>query len=226
MAYSKSQEVITTFENIASATGGKPCYGRADLTNCFKEAMDDGDSYYLLGYYVPDKTKAGWHKLQVKSNDKDANVRARNGFFYSDVALNSRPAIQEDIASAVASPMNAVAVPFRGSFLGTTDRNGKKAVQFELNLPLQSFTVDEQSANHIAIDIVAVAFGPDGKPAGNMGQTIDTKLKPEAIAQIQQGGLRYKNVLELAPGDYQVRFVVRDNLTGRMGSVITSLKVQ
>jgi VWFA-related protein len=226
MNYTKAQEVVTTFENIAAATGGKPCYGRAELTDCFKEALDDSDSYYLLGYYVPEKTKAGWHKLQVKASSKDTNIRARNGFMYSDIPLSSRPAIQSDLAYAVAAPLNAIAVPFRGAFLGAVDHNGKKAMQFQLNLPLQSFVVDEQGGNHIALDVAVVAFSLDGKPAGTMGQTIDTRLKPEALAQIQQGGLTYKNLIELAAGDYQVRFVVRDNLTGRIGSVMTNVKVE
>ena len=226
LAYGKEQETVTTFENMASATGGKPCYGRAEVSNCFKEAVDDGDSYYMIGYYVPEKTKPGWHKLQVKSNSKDANIRSRNGFMYSDVVLSSRPAIQADMASAFTSPMNAVAVPFRGTFLGPVDHNGKKAVQFELHLPFESLTIDNQNGNRMKLDIAAVAFGNDGKVAGKMGQTIDTMLKPEAITQLQAGGLRYKNLLELEPGEYTVNFVVRDNLTGRVGSVRAPLKVQ
>lgn len=35
----------------------------------------------------------------------------------------------------------------------------------------------------------------------------------------------FRNALELAPGKYTVRFVVCDNVTGKVGSVIAPLTV-
>jgi hypothetical protein len=43
---------------------------------------------------------------------------------------------------------------------------------------------------------------------------------------IQQSGVSYKNVIDLPPGEFLVRMVVRDNNTGRTGAVNTLLKVQ
>ena len=37
--------------------------------------------------------------------------------------------------------------------------------------------------------------------------------------------MNYVGLLPLAPGDYQVHLVVRDNLTGKIGSVIAFLKL-
>lgn len=221
----KAREVISTFENIASATGGKPCYNRTNLDNCFREAADDGDSYYMLGYYLPTKMKDGWHKLQVKADNKDLKIRARNGFTYKPVA-EDRAFIQGEMLAAVASNFNLVAVPFKGSFVEMTPKEGKKAVKYELRMPMEGFTVDAANGNHISLDIIAVAFNNKGEIVGKSGQVLDTKLKPEAVTQIQQGGLRYRNTIELPPGDYQVRFVVRDDLAGRMGSASTPLKVE
>ncbi len=226
MSYFNAQEIITTFENIAAATGGKPCYSRTDLENCFREAVADGESYYLLGYYIPKQTSPGWHKLQVKTSLRDTNLRARNGFLLNEVETDAAPAVRHDIQAALSTSMNAIAVPFRGKFLPTTERNGKKAVPFELQLAWQALTVDQANGNRIALEFVAVAYTPAGDPAARTGQTVDRKLQPAAIAQIQQAGMRYRNVLELSPGDYTVQFVVRDNLTGRMGSVRTPLKVE
>jgi VWFA-related protein len=226
LAYNKASEFITTFENMAAATGGKPCYSRTDLYNCFREAVDDGASYYMLGYYLPEKTKGGWHKLQVKTSIKDVNIRSRNGFVYNDAKTDTRLLIQADLAAALKSSMNAFGVPLYGSFLDTTERNGKKAVKFELRIPWDGLTVDQENGSRMALDIAAIAFDSSGKPAGSVGQTLDSKLPPQAIAQIQQGGMRYRNTIELPAGEYKVRFVVRDNLTGRLGSVESPLTVR
>src|SRR5580704_247500 len=44
-----------------------------------------------------------------------------------------------------------------------------------------------------------------------------------ALDKIKAEGIFYRNALELLPGMYQVRFVVRDNLSGRIGSVSAPL---
>jgi VWFA-related protein len=225
LASNKARETVTTFENIAAATGGKPCYNRTDLDNCFRDAAGDGDSYYMLGYYLPAKTKEGWHKLQVKSDTKDLKIRARNGFTYKPV-VEDRAYIQGEMLAAVSTNMNSFAVPFKGSFVGMTEKEGKKQVKYELRIPWEGFTVDSSNGNHFALDIIAVAFNAKGEIIGKAGQTLDTRLKPEAVEQIQKGGLRYRNTIDLPPGDYQVRFVVRDNLAGHLGSASAPLKVQ
>ena len=46
-----------------------------------------------------------------------------------------------------------------------------------------------------------------------------------ALPKIKAEGMIYKNALQLLPGTYQVRFVVRDNLSGRIGSVTAPLTV-
>jgi hypothetical protein len=50
-------------------------------------------------------------------------------------------------------------------------------------------------------------------------------IVPETLAKLKADGIVYRNFLDLSPGDYQVRFVVRDNLSGKIGSVIVPLTV-
>jgi hypothetical protein len=45
------------------------------------------------------------------------------------------------------------------------------------------------------------------------------------MEQIQHNGMTYRNALQLASGEYTVRFVVRDSLGNRMGSVAAPLTV-
>ncbi len=43
---------------------------------------------------------------------------------------------------------------------------------------------------------------------------------------LRANGLNYKGLLELPSGEYTVRFIVRDNLTGRMGTLTAPLEVK
>jgi hypothetical protein len=55
---------------------------------------------------------------------------------------------------------------------------------------------------------------------------MDTKLKPELVPQIRAKQLTHNGEIELMPGKYEVRLVVRDNLSGRIGSVVAPIEVQ
>jgi len=57
------------------------------------------------------------------------------------------------------------------------------------------------------------------------GSHRNARLAPEAVVQMRTSGVTYRNRLEVAPGEYNVRFVVRDGLSGRMGSLSAPLKV-
>jgi hypothetical protein len=62
-----------------------------------------------------------------------------------------------------------------------------------------------------------------GQPTG---QKVDVHMTAEKLSLIHQQGIIYNGALDLAPGEYLVRFVVRDDLRGRTGSVSGPLKVE
>ena len=47
----------------------------------------------------------------------------------------------------------------------------------------------------------------------------------ENIAEIKANGINYTNKMNLPPGQYGVWFVLRDNPSGRTGSLVVPLKV-
>jgi hypothetical protein len=85
--------------------------------------------------------------------------------------------------------------------------------------------VDELDQNHMVVDIAAVAKNLNGDVVTELSQRIDTHLKPDGLEQIQHNGLTYRSGLQLPPGEYIVRFVVRDSIGNRVGSVAAPIKV-
>jgi hypothetical protein len=73
--------------------------------------------------------------------------------------------------------------------------------------------------------IAAVARNRKGEAIADLSQRIDARLDAAGMEQIQHNGMTYHNGLQLPPGDYNVRFVVRDSLGNRIGSVAAPLKV-
>jgi hypothetical protein len=220
---------MNAMEQLASSTGGKAYYNTNDLADCFKRAVDDSSSYYLVGYYLDTKnTKPGWRKLKVslrdKGREKEVEMRARSGFFVTNATVNPDVQRKKDLDFAVLSPFDSTGLPMTVRWLGTSPDGTNKKVQFGLQLPSNALTLGPK--NLLAFDYSAMAYTTkDGKQANSMEKTIQGNIADDRVTQLQAQGLGFKNELSLAPGAYTVRFVVRDDVTGKVGSVTAPITV-
>jgi VWFA-related protein len=219
-----------TLNEFAGMTGGKAFYNTNDLATSFKRAADDASSYYLLGYYL-NKTNnhAGWRQLKVKVDTKDTEVRAREGFFVTNATLHLDLTRTSDVTYALSSPIEGTGVPVTMKWLGVTDapKGGKKEANFQIHLPPNGVSINGGD-NRIDFDLAVAAFAnnsKDAKPVITTGKTLAMPLSEAQMASLSHRGVDMKNSLELGPGQYTVRVVVRDNVTGKVGSVTAPLTV-
>jgi VWFA-related protein len=229
-ATSRQMDVQSTFQTFASMTGGRAYYNSNDLIKGFRDAVRDSSQYYMLGYYLDhSNTKAGWRKLSVKVSRDHIEVRARDGFFVTDATIDPDSSRNGDITSALQSPLDytSLALLVHWSKTEPGSEPGKKRVIYQMHLSPDASVVSEADNNHVVLDFVAQAIAPDGKPVGKpVGRKVDVHLTAEKLKMIRSQGVIYNDALELAPGEYTVRFVVRDDLSGRTGSVSGPLKLE
>jgi len=218
------QSSLNSLKNFAEMTGGIAYYNTNDLASAFGRAVQDSSSYYLLSYYLDHRNnKPGWRKLQVVVSRKDAEVRARAGYLVTDVAVNPERTHKADVEFALISPFESTGIPITEQWQGVQADGSKKKIGFVLQVPVTGL-IDEADKNRIDVEIVAQATNK-GVSAGTLSQTMKGLIVPETLAKLKADGIVYRNFLDLSPGDYQVRFVVRDNLSGKIGSVIVPLTV-
>jgi len=220
----KLQDTSSTLQLFAENTGGKAFLGGNNLGQSFRQAIQDDSSYYMLGYYAAG-ARPGWHDVSVAVHARGANVRYRKGFFLSRDA--SSATARQDIQLALSSPLDYTGIPIAVTWSGTEPGKlaGKTRMQFELVMPANFALVDESDQNHMVLDIAAVARNSKGDMVANLSQRVEAHVNPAGLGQIQHNGMTYRNGLQLPPGEYSVRFVVRDSLGNRMGSVAAPLKV-
>jgi VWFA-related protein len=223
-----------TLKDFAEMTGGKAFYNTNDLATAFQRATDDAASYYVLGYYLDTKNnRPGWRQLKVKLEKKDVEVRARKGFFVTNSTMNPEASRANDMNFAMAAPFEATGIPFEmkwGPFKDVPDNKEKKQVPFMLHIIGADINID--GAQHaINLSVVAIATKPANKKgspptlAANFAQAIKGNLKPDNVATLRTHGITHPGSLELEKGEYSVRFVVRDNLSGRLGSLSAPVTV-
>jgi len=220
------QSKIDTLNDFADMTGGKAFYNTNDVSGSFKRAADDGSSYYMLGYYLnTNNNKPGWRKLQVKLDRKDVEVRSRTGFFVTNATMNPMLSRNLDMVNALHSPIEGTGVPVSVEWVTVASDGDKRKAVFFARMPAGSLSFDPGGRDQLNFDFAAVAFDKNGKEAGHATLNFTKPVPAEQLASVRANGVGFRNALELTPGKYTVRFVVRDNVTGRIGSVTAPLTV-
>lgn len=165
----------------------------------------------------------------MKVKRDHVEVRARSGFFVTNATIDPDNSRDSDISSALQSPLDftSLALVARWGSIEPGKEPGKKHIRYEMHLEADPALINEADNNHVALEFVVLAKTPEGKQAERpLFQALDAHLTSEKVSSIHQTGVTYKGALDLAPGEYTVRFVARDNLSGRIGSVAAPLKVE
>jgi len=232
--FNQHQATLETMQNFASMTGGRAFYNTNDIAGAAARAAEDSSQYYVLGYYRQPKEndKPGWRKLQVKVTEEHAHIRARSGFFVTEQHPSPEQLRNADIRTALTSPFDFTALPLSVRINGepkpATDASkaGMKQVAFNIVLAPGALQIATEENNLSDLDILAVARDGSMNVADQVNQHLQAHLKPESVTKITHDGLSFHSSVYLKPGDYNMRVVVRDNLSGRVGSLQAPIKVE
>jgi VWFA-related protein len=221
----ESPSSVSNLESFADATGGRLCDRQTTALGCFTTANNDANDYYLIGFYeTGGNSKPGWRKLTVKVDRPDMQIRSRSGYFARG-PQDENTGKKEDIELALASPLDFTALRVSVRLTTTTELNGKKRVGFIFVLPPGAVTIDETDDNHVSLDFAVLARNPDGAAVASFSQNLSGHLKPDNVTALQTQGAAYPGSVDLTSGDYSVRFVVRDNVSGQVGSASASVNI-
>lgn len=220
-------DTISTLKLFAESTGGRAFYNTNDITGSLQQAASDCGSYYLLGYYRSTKdTAPSWRSLNVAVQRKNVHVRARSGYFVSN--LFAAPP-RNEMETGFLAPVEFTGLPlvFKWSSTSeeTTPGTGDRSMGFDLALLPTMSSPFGIGGNYVRLKFAGMAIDDDGKIKARFAQSVQRQLTPEDMRIVVEHGFAYKGNFELPPGAYTVRVVVQDEATGNMGSVIVPLTV-
>ena len=224
--YRRAVDSVSNLETLAKMTGGRFCEHKMNLSGCYAQAQNDASHYYLLGYYTDQaKGKAGWRKLDVSLDKPQMVVRARSSYYVPNKPRNPLRAEREDIDTAAISPTDFTAVPMLVRWTGRSTEAGKIKMNFRINVASPGITLDENT-RQLALVFAAFAKTPTGGIAGDFVKELQGTLPVTTAAEIALHGVLYDGAISVPPGKYTVRFVVRDNPSGRLGSVSVPVEAE
>ena len=204
--------------DVAQMTGGRTFFGMNDPASFFSSIEADNAAATRVTFSM-ETPNDNWQKLVISSGK--GKVLAPSGLFPPD----ADDARKKALGIALNSHFGFAGVPFRLTVGEQTANGAKKTVKFSVFLPPNAGVVDEK-AGEVNLDVAAVAFGKKNEKAGTMSTSAGGKLPADALKQIAETGVNISKTIDVSPGTYTLRVIVRDNLTGRIGSIETGLDVK
>jgi VWFA-related protein len=225
-SFNDQQETLYT---LAADTGGKALLDTNDLTLGMTQVQEDIDSYYILGYYSTNAALDGrYRRIKVKlAGHLEAKLDFRSGYYagkeWKKFTATDKERQLED-ALQLGDPVSDLPLALEVDYF----RFGKDRyfVPISVKIPGSAIGLSKKGSNETAVlDFIGQVRDSGGKLVSSVRDAIPIKLTETAAAQIASRGLQYDTGMILKPGSYTVKFLARENLSGKMGSFDTSFTV-
>jgi len=224
------QSLHFTMNYIAGWTGGRATYGLNDIDQAVGSAIEDGSTYYALGYYPTNKKWNGeFRKIEVRLARSGLHVRHRDGYLAIDTKHHKPPQQQAArreflFALGFESPA-ATSLPFVAQVLPPSKEERAVIVDFGVDPHAVVFDSHSDNLQHAHLDFAIVAFDALGNQVNTQFDVVTTHLSAERYATIMSGRLGFRQKINLPPGRYLLKIGVRDIKSDLMGTVTAKVEV-
>jgi hypothetical protein len=233
-------------ETLAKDTGGHAFYDTNGLTEAVSHAVNDGSHFYTLAYTPTDmKADGKYRRIQVKVAGGSYRLDYRRGYYAADEGMERAP--EQTPEGDALLPLLGFGMPdfaqilFKARVLPSDPqpeagaaRAGSKA---DLKGPLTRYRVDfaisakelkldasPDGMRHGHIEVMLVAYDPDGKPLNLVTAKYNLGLQPQDYADAQRQGLQVPAELDVPAGEVFLRAGIYDlnsHSAGTLGIPLT-----
>ena len=215
------QESLTM---LASDTGGKALLDNTDLSAGIVQAQKDISSYYIVGYNSLNQNLDGhYRKIDVKiKKDLAAKLDYRHGYFASKTFGKSDSGDRErqlSEALMLGDPITDIEVKAEIDYFRLA--RDRYFVPVEVKIPGSDLEMAKHgSAERTRLDFIGVIKDARGEVTGggNVRDYVELELKGDKAAEITKHPVAYDTGFTLKPGTYTLKFLVRENETGKIGT--------
>jgi VWFA-related protein len=214
-----SQETLVT---LATDTGGRAFLDTNDFAPAFAKVQEDTSFYYLLGYISTNAQRDGrYRRITLRVNRpelKDARLDSRKGYYAAtDFQHSTRESREQQLQEQLISDVPSTDFPVYVSTGYFRMADNRYFVPVSVVVPGSQIPFTRASEQDRAtLDVMAVMRDEGKRPFGTVRDTV--RFAVNTSQEVQRKNVQYNSGFLLPPGRYTVKFVVRENQTGRMGS--------
>lgn len=221
--FQKQQESLYT---LAADTGGKALLDNSDLAMGIVQAQKDISSYYILGYSpTNDKLDGQFRRVKIALRPELAGKYGqpkdyRQGYYagkefgkFSDTDKERQ--LQQ--ALMLGDPVTDIEIALDYYYFRLA--KDRYFVPVVAKIPGSELELAKHGgAESTRIEFIGEVKDEKGKVVQNVRDSVDIKLKGETAANLAKSPVEYDTGFILAPGTYSLKFLARDNETGKMGT--------
>jgi len=198
---------------LADATGGRFFHNDNGMLQGFAQLSAEPEYVYVLGFSAQNlKLDGSYHSLKVTlRNPKGLDMQARRGYYAPDRAIDPEEQAKQEIEEAVFSQEELIDLPVDLSlqFLKSSDASAKLNVLAKVDLKRLRFRKADDRNNN-TLTVVSTVFDRNGNYVAGIKKVVDMRVKDETLDNLKSG-VTVKTTLDVVPGKYMVRLVVRDS---------------
>jgi len=207
---------------LAKDTGGKAMFDYNDLTKGIVQAADAVDSYYIIGYHTSHDAKDGkYRRITITlANRPEAELAYSPGYFadkdYTKFSASERDRQLEE-AFMADDPVTEITLALELNYFQLN--RAEYFIPVSVKIPGSELEfAKKRGAARTMLDIIAEIKDDNGYTQQNIRDKLDFELSNRAVDQLASSPIQYETGFTLLPGKYVVKLLVRDTVTGRIGT--------
>lgn len=213
---------------LSSATGGVTIANMNDLKNGLQKITARSRGYYLIAYTPSESFDNKFRKLQIKVKRDGVKVYSHSGYVAREERVNTAARTKEEMTlEAAKSPLAKRDVDLVANVGYKLTAANKATVDINLIIEAKklTFTAEADGKQQASFDVVGFLYDQYGKLRGGFSETVKASLNPEEYQRALTEGVTYTANTELPSGYFQFRAVVREESTGKMGTISRYLEI-
>ena len=213
---------------LAEDTGGRFFHNSNDLDEGFRQLATAPEIYYVLTFSPHSlKFDGRFHTLKVKLvNPGSLTLQSRRGYFAPKASEDAATRAKEEIQQAAYSQDHLKELPIdvHTQFYKLNASEARLAVLTHLAVGSVRFR-QEKDLHVNSLTFLTVVFDRDGKCVVAKNKQVDLKLRDATIARLAQTGITVKTEVDLKPGTYLLRQIVRDSEGGQLSGLSRTVEI-
>jgi VWFA-related protein len=227
---SNFQQSQDTLFALAGDTGGKALFDNNDLTRGIVQAQQAISDYYVVGYYTSNTARNGrFRRVKISLNqDATAKLDYRQGY-YADKEFSKFTTVdkerQLEDALMLEDPITELSIAMEIDHFQLN--RAEYFVPIIVKIPGRELALAKRGgAEHTLIDFVGeIKDLVGGTTVTNVRDNVNIKLSDATAAELAHRPIEYDTGFTLLPGKYMIKFLARDDETGRIGTYQTTFVI-
>jgi VWFA-related protein len=218
-----------TMYSLAADTGGKALLDNNDLTRGITAAQKAISEYYIVSYYTTNSAPNGrFRKVKITVHREDASLEYRQGYYARKefAAFNaSDKERQLEDALMLGDPITDLTIAMEINYFQLN--RAEYYVPIMVKIPGRELALAKKfGAQHTLIDFVCeIKDDIGGITVSNVRDNVNIKLSDATAAELAKRPIEYDAGFTLPPGHYTMKFLARDDETGRIGTYQASFVI-